>query len=746
MKEYNVEYIRYDEKTTIGYWRINGVEMEFHKVRKSMKSNFIKSLKMLDNKLSQREPIVDVVEMMGVTQTVSIITNLFLVKFLEFIELYLKDRLKKSEEVSIETCLNNIMGKTVNNKFNKTILGYYPNLRDYILGWITTGKIEQLDMKKYMEQGKPMVLIVDTLGFQLVMSALKNYYIDYLPKYIDSFYESMYRNRILPVCSHFYAWFSGIRIAQPLVKDNSIRDFIKEICDEMYLKYGNMLIKTNFDELDLNKDRWTIYQRSEYQMFTTASIDFSHIEGEKFKKELKWYYKDRTKDMLISNRDIHDVYIYFKTLVKVVNFLYSELEIDCFAEIDTFYAQSIKRYLTCNVYKENEDKLISPATAAKVIARLRDITQFLIEKKVSTRNHSIPIANSFLNIKMHNIGKMGKTMDVIPDVIMDKLEEYKYLLPDEQQRIFDIFNGTGMRLKEILFLEKDCLDYTYINDKDENKRGVILKYVPYKILKTQKKIRSCDRHEIYISEFLAEIIEKQIDISANLRNKKNVPYIFIGDSSGFVRVKGRSITRNIKKIIKDNNICDIDGEVWNFDARQFRATVAANMIENEATEAEIMQQLNHIEPNTTRKYYEKVKKLKLAQLNEKFFEKEFEVKIGKEQLELYTEEERKLLYVDFELSEREVLFGKCTKHFSQGRCNNAGEDACANCSKLCTGKKYLPRWMELLQKQEDIIKALEVGYSRESIPPSEYSNFIEYIREVNQANYLKEVINSINGG
>ena len=51
--------------------------------------------------------------------------------------------------------------------------------------------------------------------------------------------------------------------------------------------------------------------------------------------------------------------------------------------------------------------------------------------------------------------------------------------------------------------------------------------------------------------------------------------------------------------------------------------------------------------------------MRLAELNTEFFRKKFDLLLSEEQLSKYSEEERRLLYIDFRLEQRKVELGYC---------------------------------------------------------------------------------------
>lgn len=132
----------------------------------------------------------------------------------------------------------------------------------------------------------------------------------------------------------------------------------------------------------------------------------------------------------------------------------------------------------------------------------------------------------------------------------------------------------------------------------------------------------------------------------------------------------------------------------------------------------------------------------MAELNTDFFKKQFELTIGLENLKEFTEEERRELYVDFRLGYRFVEYGQCTKHFSEKPCSKiSGNITCAGCPKCSTGKIYLPKWLELLKKQEEFVNDLIKNYNNSGY--TDYKDFTEYKREIYFLELYRDVVKKL---
>ena len=118
----------------------------------------------------------------------------------------------------------------------------------------------------------------------------------------------------------------------------------------------------------------------------------------------------------------------------------------------------------------------------------------------------------------------------IPDKVISELSDRLGELDEMNRLVFQIFSETGMRAKEVAFLEADCLETARYEG------AVKLKYIPYKILKARRRNGIGEHHTVYISAELAEKIKKQIASSEEFRRKHDLPYIFLHQNEGYKAV------------------------------------------------------------------------------------------------------------------------------------------------------------------------------------------------------------------
>lgn len=731
---HEIKYIGYmsDSPSVLRRWEIDGAKLIL-KLPKSAIKTLNETLLKLEYNLQNDLSLHDITkELGGIASLLEVLHKVYLEQFLGYTVRYIKNGLEQDNEVTLETL---VCERLENNKQPLVLLSkpkVIP-LRDAMITVLTDGRIKDIDIRECLSEGRSLNLIGDVIGVNNLIRVLFEQYHDKIDAYIQLVYKQESKKRELMS----YNVFSSKYLSMPT--SESVRDYalkIKELANAEYLKCGQYLIDTNTEGLYMNEDVWNIYTKTATLSISRTTIDFRDILSPKFKIDLKYFYRDLIEDLLRRDGSLTSYLSRYRGTVKAVNFAYRFREKECFGELSNMDAMAMYNFLKDTVTDDETGLPLQPTTVAKIVTNLRAITDFLIDKQY--QNHTMPTINYFMNIQIKNLDNMSTTVDVIPDFVMEQIISHKSELSETYQTMFDIFNNTGMRLKEVILLEENCVDRT--DDK-----GILLTFTPYKVILERRKANKDEYHHVYISKEIADIIDCQTERTKNIRGKDNIPYIFYNKVNGNYRVEGKGFTAAMNRIIQKYGICDLDGVVWEFDSRQMRATVAATMITNNATETEVMQQLNHDSMHTTRKHYEKVEKLKLADYNQEFFEKEFEVKVGKENLALYTEEERRALYTDFKLSYREVEFGKCIKHKSEGPCGKrSGKMSCANCSKLCTGKKYIDKWMSSLNNQKQIIEELESCYKKEGIAPEDYCNFIEYKKEIHQLKIYESVIASIN--
>lgn len=476
------------------------------------------------------------------------------------------------------------------------------------------------------------------------------------------------------------------------------------------IKQLNYVESWNRKSISLNKDIWIVHFVKGLSIHS-MNIDFTLINHKQLRRELKTYlFHQYSSEYPIG------IYRTFRNITRGLGVIQEEFEIEKLSDIGKLHALYIYQKL------EIEYKYALP-TIRKTLSSLSGFSDYFFDKiGYSDR----VIENVFKPIVMKNLESMSKNTEFIPDEVISQLNTHLSELDSTYRLMYELYSYTGLRAYEVVLLKKDCFDEDY----GEYAGYVRMNYIPFKIRKARRKRGLSDISFVYIPKELAQKVKEYIAGNESLYSTHGINYVFARRSTAGVFVpQTRDFCVSINKIIKKYNICNLEGEIWNFTAQQIRKTVAVNLIDNNATPQEVANQLGHLSIETTEKYYLEVKKLKLAKMNSEFFKNKFEISVGKENLDLYSEEERRQLYVDFCLNKREVELGTCSKHISEGECGKrVGVSNCAVCPKLCTGKKYLSKWSELKESQLKIINELKRIYRDKGI--EDYHEFIEYKKEL----------------
>ncbi|MFI3255397.1 MAG: tyrosine-type recombinase/integrase [Eubacteriales bacterium] len=493
------------------------------------------------------------------------------------------------------------------------------------------------------------------------------------------------------------------------------------IVQQEFEKQKTEFVVNNESEWSSSKDIWKIYKVVGVTL-KYMQLDFRKINSPPMAQEIRHFLRDRfRRNFMPSER--HLSYLFdIANIVREIN-----PKIHYFADISVTDVKSLQKKL------ENQWSQTHIMTAFSMSRVLFD---YLISP-YNTSKLPKPKENIFSSVRLVNANKYRKNTSYIPDCVLEQLQQHIHELHPWEARLFQIFSATGMRHKEVAFLEEDCLL--------KGKYGWILSFKAYKVLTARRKVGLRDYHTISIDEKTAEIIKQQIIDTTELRKEENSPYIFLYKS------KGRKTTlpnpgnygAKMNKLIAKQKITETNGELWHYTTRQSRKTLAVTMIENGAFVAEVAYQFGHFHYSTTMNSYVEVKAMKLVELNTEFFKKQFDLLLSDKHLQEFTVEERKQLYVDFRLSKRKVEFGFCMRKFCEGPCESqAKSQHCINCPNLCTGRQYFPYWLALCQHQEKMLHEMKENYRKEGI--EDYEIFAEFIVEKRKLLAYEKMIDKIN--
>lgn len=499
-------------------------------------------------------------------------------------------------------------------------------------------------------------------------------------------------------------------------------ELLKDIEEVVKLEYNYQLKLYTTKRVNKEEDIWkTFFLRA--NSLGSCTFDFTSIDKAPLRREVKDYiyyhlYETRDSDRKTGNR---------------LNHLNRGLKVLLNLNKNILFAKDI-RYLDLKkmiVYFENKvaKKEISFSTYRLMISEFRLFIDFLMEKE--GYNYT-PRENHFRKIKFSNTSAMeaqGNT-DYIPENIISKIQKYAHELPKQVQRVWFTMMNTGMRVSEVLFLEDDKLSY------DEKEKVFVLEYIPQKVLEARKNNGLPEYHRIPVNTTVVECFLEQKSYSERLRFETGLKYIYLSPYSQKGQVtlyNSTTVINNINKLIKSHNIVDEDGNLYKYENRQCRKTVAVDLLTKGVSVDQVADVLSQLHSKTTFTYYKDVEKKQLAEMEKNFYSELLSETCGCED-----DESRKIILKEIELGFREVEDGQCLKHVSMGVCQRKG---CAGCNFLITGPEKIGRWEELYKSKQESIKELEVYYKEEGI--DDYEDYREYQSELSQLNLYKDIIDQI---
>lgn len=554
-------------------------------------------------------------------------------------------------------------------------------------------------------------------------------HISYIYKLVDKYFDNIISNsRIIDSKNKI---FYNIR-------KNTKNDIIKKDLNYIYkiATYRNTLLlyienkivytknyfyEHNVDELKNKKDIYIIYSKKnkDYKKYTfNISIIMSNTLKEEIIMYLKSLVHNKSKDFRIVNK-----------IINIISFMESEFEIEKIQDIQEWHILSYLQYI------EVSDKL-KPTTLDSILRVIKSFILFFINTNYIYK----PIKDPTLNIKLNNTLEHIKHTPVIPDDILIFLDKHiNELKQKDCILIYKILIETGWRFGDIReILIKDI-------KKIPNNNELASISVSSPKTKTARIKRGLgDKLEDVISIELYNEIQEYIDETQPIRNIYDIKTLFFSIKNNTVsHLSSQNFNNALNTLLKKHGIQSINSDYLRISSRHTRKTVASTLITSGVPSSAVQKKLGHVTSQTTERYYAEVQQKRIGELNTEFYKQKFDIYIDNEKLKLFTEEERKLLYIDFCLNKRNVELGVCSKHPSEGRCITLGYTSCSQCPKLCTGIKYLEQWEKLANDSKILLEQFITTYKKHNIPETEYKEFLEFKQEYTLYKQYVSVIDAI---
>lgn len=733
-------------KRASAIWKVNGHEIIMqHRVNKSEElviSEIERYIKCLKNKeyTSDNFGLCRAFEFLGGISFVNIGYTVckeeFITMFAYFTKLFVSewidgDKHIHSKNIGIEHVFEVMLrNEKFDIKYNYTYIFDEINDSSVFVETVNTEFYKRWTeiIKDTMQRGESLVYATKRIGLMKVYICCRSV-LSETEKYLKDIAVRYTNDREVISERKLYTEVFGVEVYENIHPE--LFCLIRNIVTAEYERQVKSFVKDNSLQCSLQNDVWKLYQLNGKRL-KLYQFDFRRVEKPFLKQEIKAYMKYRVNNRFtLKDRSITQIIKAFTIMAEFNDKIAFAADIDECDVKQLYDVLESEHDLRCGREK-------SPLNTMNVFSECKAFISYLMsDMRKKALKTPIPKENLFEKYVFVNSKEYSKNTEIIPEEVLEQMELRLATLPRMYSLMMKIFIATGLRAKEVAMLECDCIEPSKYDGT------VQLKFKPYKVLKAYQKSGLGDYRTLPISKELGKEITEQIRNTDKLRKETKMPYIFQYKKGNKVFIVSTSyLSVLVNKMIDKYDICNNNGQKWHFTTRQCRKTIAVTLIENGASADELAYWLGHLSKDNTMRYYAEVRKMKLAEMNSQFFKEKFDLLISKEQLTEYSEEERKLLYTDFCVGQRRVELGFCLQKIADGGCNNRNSMYnCVNCKNLCTGRKYLKYWQELLDSQTEIVDELLAEYQREGL--TDFADYKEYKQEIFLKSCYENIVNAI---
>jgi len=355
-----------------------------------------------------------------------------------------------------------------------------------------------------------------------------------------------------------------------------------------------------------------------------------------------------------------------------------------------------------------------------------------------------PVKNEIkdLQVKSENIEFTEPLPEDVYLKIRTKINELSFYV----KNAFLIISTTGCRPSELSSITPDSLYY------DSNYSSYFLKLEISKQYKAYAKKGKFPHRivPIYDQEVVAAF-KNQVEVSKAFRERFNNESIFVRQSNSKKFQNKQYITsskdliREVNMLIERHNIySDLEHTLWKYSPYQMRAMIATIMVENGHASDEIKSFFGWMSKHTSERAYAFVRKKKMMELNNNFFQEHFSVAFSDEALKQYSKREREDMFVDLYIHYRIMEYGKCVRHPIMGECGKLqNAQSCVTCARLITSAEYLPYWEKMYDNQKNIFEAVVNKLEEEGIDKNIYITWGEYLVEEHRLKSYENLISRL---
>ncbi|MCU7667760.1 site-specific integrase [Bacillus thuringiensis] len=495
-------------------------------------------------------------------------------------------------------------------------------------------------------------------------------------------------------------------------------DIIKEVSTYVCTTIADKPNNYNFSD-----DVWVIREKN-IQGFKSTQLDFRH-----FSDKDKIYIKRYIDEIVSKTAEKADVTYARLRGITVIYKRATELPYNTSSllELNYYHLIHLADYLQ-QLKDDKGNRKYNLTTIHGFFTYVRIYMDWYIDNIDSLQG------NSFREVKFNNIKAFSERNEYIPESIVYQIDKVIHEISEMQQNVWRIMMNCGIRFSDAQHLKENCISY------DEEIQSYVLTFLNVKMENQRLKSGESPYHTIPVEKIVVDIVERQKEISQNLRLVSGSDFIFLTfNGSAAVKINGNTLATSINNLIKKHDIKDDNGELYHYKNHQCRKTVIVDLLSQGLSLKQVADYINHSE-KTSARHYRDVESKKIAELDNDMFEQLFTETLNEEIRNQYDEGEIKTLLQEVKLGARETPegHGTCAKHVSFGPCH---KKSCVGCKMLVTGPQKLPKWYQLYSEQQQYIEEMEAEYHDSGI--DNYQEHRIYQQEHHLLDVYKDTINKI---
>lgn len=207
----------------------------------------------------------------------------------------------------------------------------------------------------------------------------------------------------------------------------------------------------NSTQVNIHSDIWKLYE-PHGNVLRLKAIDFTKIHSKSLRYEMKYYLQ-----YIFQSRGKISVPLFCCQYLALNVLSETNPNIRYFSDITETDARALVLALESSV--KDDGTPLSQYYIAKAVNSIRRIIDYLMGPLRSSHIKTPrPYLNPFASITFHNLRQYNTPTTIIPEEVVEQLDRYSNELPQLHKLLYDIFASTGLRLKEVLFLEEDCIE------------------------------------------------------------------------------------------------------------------------------------------------------------------------------------------------------------------------------------------------------------------------------------------------